>query len=441
MVDGVPPAQPNVFSGNRKRLLENFLSLSSVLALNNVLSLVTVPYLTRALGPASYGLVGFIIAFMTYFSVFSDYGFNLSATRSIARNREDAREVSRIFSAVLVIKLALVAICFVIVCGLVLSVQAFSADRPLYFIYFLGVAGSALYPLWLFQGFEKMKFLAFLHVSVRALATGAIFILVDSPTDTPLLIWIYTLANVATGVLSLAIGCRMFSVRFVLPSADRIRMQLKDGGYVFLSTAGSLIYTSSTAFALGLFTNHEVVGYFTGADKIRMAIQGLFAPVSQTLYPYICNLAQHSRQKAWKFIKLEAGVVVVAGLAIFALLYAYADGIAVTVLGEAYAPSAEILKIMSILPLLTLLGNVLTVQYLLSMGLNREYLHIYAISSAAGLICIILFSFYHGAIGAAWAVVVAESTVIVLAAAKIDPRRDAEPPADPRAGQRAVDPG
>lgn len=64
-----------------KKVINNFISLFIIQSLNYLLPLITVPYLARVLGAKNYGKVIFAIAFITYFQIITDYGFNLSATR------------------------------------------------------------------------------------------------------------------------------------------------------------------------------------------------------------------------------------------------------------------------------------------------------------------------------------------------------------------------
>ena len=74
------------------------------------LSLVTVPYQTRVLGPVVYGYVGVALAVMAYFQLFMDFGFLLSATEDISKNRDDKDYVNRKLTSITILKLVLAAV-------------------------------------------------------------------------------------------------------------------------------------------------------------------------------------------------------------------------------------------------------------------------------------------------------------------------------------------
>ena len=91
-----------------KRIIDNILSLFSLQGLNYILPIISFPYLTRVLGPENFGLIAFAGAFIGYFQILTDYGFNLSATREISINRENQKKISKIFSTVMITKIIII---------------------------------------------------------------------------------------------------------------------------------------------------------------------------------------------------------------------------------------------------------------------------------------------------------------------------------------------
>src|SRR4249919_3276743 len=69
-----------------------------------LLPLLLIPYLTRVLGIEKYGVVAFGLSMVQMVCVLTDFGFNLSATYRIARERDDRRAVGRLIGAVLTCK-------------------------------------------------------------------------------------------------------------------------------------------------------------------------------------------------------------------------------------------------------------------------------------------------------------------------------------------------
>src|SRR3954465_4217668 len=147
---------------SRRRLLENMASLLVLQGANYLLPLITFPYLVRVLGPAKFGLLAFAQALVQYFVIVTEYGFNLTATREEAIRREQPGQVAETFRTVITIKCALMALSLAVMPAFVRGVRRFRADASVYFCPFLTGVGNVLFPVWLYQGLERMKYITLL---------------------------------------------------------------------------------------------------------------------------------------------------------------------------------------------------------------------------------------------------------------------------------------
>ncbi len=101
---------PKNFRNNRK-LFSNAFYLYIFQGINYLLPLITIPYLFRVLKADIFGKLVFYGAFMAYFQIVLDYGFNLSATRDASLLKHNLHKLSNLFCSVLFIKIALLILC------------------------------------------------------------------------------------------------------------------------------------------------------------------------------------------------------------------------------------------------------------------------------------------------------------------------------------------
>jgi len=396
---------------DKRRLLSNFMSLSVLQGANYVLPLITLPYLVRVLGPEKYGLIAFAQAFIQYFNILTDYGFNLSATREISIHRDNAQKVSEIFSSVMIIKFCLFVLSFVIMSIIVFSFWKFRQDWPIYYLTFGMVVGQLLFPVWFFQGMEKMKYITFLNITSRLIFTFAIFVFIRQTSDYIYVPLLNLFGYLVAGALALRIVFRGFKVGFKVPSYSSLIHQLKEGWYIFISTMAISLYTVSNTFILGIFTNNTIVGYYSGAEKIIKAVQGVLSPISQTIYPHISKLASESKDQALRFIRKMTFLVGGGSFVLSLIVFIFADTIVRILLGSQYLESIAVLRILSFLPFIIGLSNIFGVQTMLAFDLKKGFSNILISASIINIILAFILVPIYKHIGISFAVIISETFV------------------------------
>lgn len=325
------------------------------------------------LGPEKYGLVNFALAFMAYFVTISDYGFNLSVTKQIAIFRNDKQKIDEIFSSVLLSKILMGIVSVIILLVIMLSIQMFTTNADVFLFSFGIVIGNILFPIWFYQGIEKMNYISFIQISIRLVLTISIFVLIVSENDYLLYMLLISISQILIGVAGLSIALIKFKIRFIIPRMEIIKFQFSEGWNIFLSMVSINIYTTSNTFILGLFAPVATVGYFAAADKIRLAFQGIISIISQTVYPHVNDLLRNSFNEFSRFIKRLLAIQLVIGIVISLFLFLFADILVDIVLGKAFYDSVLVIKILSPLPFLISLSNIFGIQTMLSLGFDKQF--------------------------------------------------------------------
>ncbi len=391
-------------SEDNKRLLSNFLSLSVLQGANYILPLITLPYLVRVLGVEYFGLLAFATATVMYFQILTDYGFNLTATREISIHRDNKEKVIEIFSSVMTIKIILMFVSFFLFSILVFSFEKFSKDALVYFLTFGTVVGQVLFPVWFFQGMERMKYITYLNILSKVIFTIAIFVFVQEQSDFYLVPLLTSIGFLVAGIWSLYLVRKEFGVSFEFQTYFTIKKYFIDGWDVFVSRIFVSLYTTINIFLLGLFTNNTIVGYYAIAEKIVNAVGGLFTPANQTIYPYMAKMYVNQKEKFFSFTKKVGFSFLVIGLVLFMLLALFSEIIIKLITGSIDIHILEIYHVL-MFTLITVPFGPLFTQILITQKRNKEFNKVVMNTFIFNIILAPIMIYLYNGIGLAVAVV------------------------------------
>ncbi|TBR16103.1 flippase [bacterium] len=395
----------------RKEILHNVASLSTLQAVTYILPIIILPYLFRIIGAEKFGLISFAQAFVQYFMILTDYGFSISATKEISLCRDEHAKVCKVFSSVMTAKIILAFLSILSMGIIVYFIPKFRNDWVVYVFSFGAVIGNTIFPVWFFQGKEKMKHIAELNIIGGIVYAAFIFIYVRKPGDYIMVPLINSSVFMITGIMGQYIVFRRFMVSFKFPGYKNIHQQLKAGWDIFISVVAINAYTTTRIFTVGLLTNNAVTGFYSIAERIANIFQTFpLNSFSQALFPRLSKIFHKNKAKALKIMHRVQHITINIALICLPIVFIISPLLVRVICGGFYRETILSLRIL-LISILFISANAFRVQFLLVCGKTAIYSRIHVIMAMIGLPLMFLLVSSFSYVGAAVATVAIEAGI------------------------------
>lgn len=251
--------------------------------------LITLPYLTRVLGPDGYAVRAYVVAAMVFFQVFLDYGFLPYGTREIAICRKSSGSIGRQMSVISISKILLCGVAIPLLVGVVLLIPLLRENTLYVILAYLGICVKALLPDFVFQGIEEMGIITKRFVASQAIVVVCTFALIRSPND---LLWIPAIELIGSSIaLCWSWTNIMFtrSIRLCGVRLTEVRTVFRRCTPYFLSNASTTAYTALLTVTIGLFISSDAdISYWSLSMSVISMAQSLYSPLSNSIFPRVC---------------------------------------------------------------------------------------------------------------------------------------------------------
>jgi PST family polysaccharide transporter len=275
----------------------------------------------------------------------------------------------------MMIKVMLMLFSFMLLSLIVFSFEKFSLHYEVYFFTFATVLGQVLFPVWFFQGMESMKYISYLNILAKTIFTVAIFVFVQEQDDYYLVPLLTSIGFIVAGLWSLWLIKKEFNVRFEWQRMETLKGYLVDGWHIFISRIYVSLYTTTNVILLGMFTNNTAVGYYSIAEKIVVAIGGLFEPANQTIYPYLARKYRENFSLFVTFVKKIAIIFLSISASFVLILEFFRDEVVRLVTGS-YNDEVSLLLALFLLRVLTYPFGALFSNSLIIMQRKKAFMRV-----------------------------------------------------------------
>ncbi|MES2071520.1 MAG: flippase [Pseudomonadota bacterium] len=381
---------------------------------NYLFPLLLLPYLGRVLGVEQFGVLSYCQAITQYLIILTDYGFNLTATRRIAIARDRPAELARVYSSTMLVRLVLTAASFAI---LAISISVAPKIQAYWLIMagtFIGVIGSALFPIWLFQGLEKMGALMFANVFSKFLSLAMVVLLVKGQDDTALAAACIGCSNLGMAAMAYYLVRKNRLVQYVRPSRGDLVEALKDGLPIFVSTIVTSSYMNFNSILLNHFHGNIAVGQFSMADKIRFAAQAGIATIVQAFYPRLSQLRSTDLGAAGRVFKKAAAAIGGAAVLAFVLIQLLASWAILTFVGPQFSAAIPLLRLEAVLLPVISIALIFGQLGLLAAGRAVEMTRIYIVVGILHMLYAIPLTMAFAATGTVISLIISETLASAL---------------------------
>ena len=393
-------------------LMANFTWLALGEGIGRVVAFGVALYLARVLGAQQFGLLGSAFALVTYFGIFVVGGIDYKGVRDIARTPSAISDIVRVNTIAHFVCLAVVYA----VLGVLLAFTPIApqGDVGLVAVYALLLLAMAFNTAWALRAVEDMRTIALGAALTWGTYAILLLALVRDP-DTPLAL--VAAAQVAGEFLEVAYFyavLRRRGVRLVGPFAwRRVFATIREALGIMFGRIPRMVYLFGDVLLLAWLGSAAAAGEFLASHRLVLTFVAVGILIRSAILPQVSQLALASPPSAGRMQMDALRNEWLFFAPAWVCCWIYAEPLVTLLFGAEFLPSAAVLRWM--LLTVPVVGLSLALQDLLAV-VHRDRVYIGA-NTLAMLVHVAVASLLigsQGALGAAYAAIVAEALGVVL---------------------------
>jgi len=397
------------------KLVKNFLWNAGYQVFVLLVPLITIPYISRVLGPTGVGINSYTNSIIQYFILFGSLGINTYGNREVAYRRDSKEKLSKTFWEISLLRFITIGISVV---AYLVFITCSHNYRLFYLIQGISLVGAAFDISWFFMGMENFRVTVLRNAFVKILSLILIFGFVKTSNDIGIYIFILA-ASQALGFLTLWPYLRGKIILIPFKSLNLFR-HVRPSVTLLVPQIATQIYLQLNKTMLGSFRGVEASGFYDNSDKIIKMVLAIITATGTVLLPHVAHsFANGDHAAVKKSLVTSMHVILVVAFPMALGLAAVSHQFTLLFFGSKFVAVGSLMAVESWVIVFIGISNAIGTQYLLPTNQLRAYTSSVVIGSIVNIILNIPLILMYGTMGAIVATVISESSVSLYQVLKV----------------------
>lgn len=378
-----------------------------------IFPLITFPYISRVLGPESYGKYSYGNSIVSYFSLFAGLGISTYAIREGARIRDNSNKLGKFASQVLTINIITTIISYAALAFLLVFSKSLREYTGLIITQSLIIICTTLGTDWMNSIYEDYLYITIRYILMQTVSLCLLFLFVKKSSDYVLYALVVVIASAGANLFNFVHVHK--KVKFGITSSPNLKKHLPSMLLLFCNSLAVTIYVNSDTTMLGFIRGDIEVGVYGVSTKIYQIIKQLLNALVGVMLPRMSAYLSKGQEEEYRNLLNKAfAALTMLLLPAITGIFMLAKPIILILAGEEYLGGVTALRVLCLALGCAVYGAFFANCVMLPHRLDRKYLTATITAAAINVVLNLFFIPQYGLNGAALTTVFAEGVVCLL---------------------------
>lgn len=384
--------------------------------LNVLFPFITGIYVTKILLPSGIGQVESAKNFVQYFAILSFLGIPTYGLREISKVKHDQNKLNKLCSELFLINFCSTLFFSIIYFSLIFFVSSYRSNFKLYSIVGFMILLNFFNVSWLYEGLEEFRFISIRNLIFKVLSFLLLIFFVKNEDD----VLQYALISVVGASGNYILDILFVPTKFKLTFSDlNLKQHMKSIMFLVVVNLAIEIYSLVDVTMLTYMTDSDTVAFYSYGSKIFKILLQIINTFTIVLVPRIALYYKEEKYDLYNNLLTKTiKIILFLAVPLVVGIFFVSDYLITFIYGSQYIRSAYVLKILSVILLISPISYLLGSRVMLvSNNENKMIIPVLAgaiINVVGNFILIYFFAEYGASIASVLGEIVVAIVYILL---------------------------